>query len=117
MPSSFTSTDRVSGSPTLTVRTVSPTASAVGALLERAAELCGERTFATGTHVTDLHFSYLAPATTGPFRVIATPIRIGATTVLAQVELIDLGRDNRRCAVGTAQAAVATESTVQETMY
>ena len=90
---------------------------AMGALLERAAELCGERTFATGTHVTDLHFSYLAPATTGPFRVIATPIRIGATTVLAQVELIDLGRDNRRCAVGTAQAAVATESTVQETMY
>ena len=77
---------------------------AMGALLERAATLAGERTFQAPACVRDLHFSYLAPATTGPFRVAAAPIRAGTEGVVVQVELIDLGRDNRRCAVGTAHA-------------
>ena len=77
---------------------------AMGALLERGASLCGQRQLGVGTRTVDLHFSYLAPATDGPFRVVASPMRIEPDAVLSMVELLDLGRDARQCAVGTARA-------------
>ena len=77
---------------------------AMGALLERGASLCGQRQLGVGTRTVDLHFSYLAPATDGPFRVVASPMRIEPDAVLTMVELLDLGRDARQCAVGTARA-------------
>ena len=77
---------------------------AMGALLDRVATLCGERVLQVPTRTVDLHFSYLAPATTGPFRAQAQPLRVEDTGVLSTVELIDLGRDGRQCAVGTARA-------------
>lgn len=76
---------------------------AMGALLDRVATLCGERLLGVPTRTVDLHFSYLAPATTGPFRVHAQPVRVEEASVLSTVELVDLGRDGRQCAVGTAR--------------
>jgi acyl-coenzyme A thioesterase PaaI-like protein len=76
----------------------------MGALLDRVAELCAERVLGQPGRTMDLHFSYLAPATEGPFRVHATPVRVEADAVLCTVELSDLGRDGRQCAVGTARA-------------
>lgn len=77
---------------------------AMAALLERAAVLCTERALGGAARTMDLHFSYLAPATEGPFRVAAVPVRVDADAVLCTVELTDAGRDGRQCAVGTAQA-------------
>lgn len=81
---------------------------AMGALLDRAAALCGERELGGPARTVDLHYSYLAPATDGPFRVQATTLRVEPDAVLATVELIDLGRDARQCAVGTARAVRIT---------
>jgi uncharacterized protein (TIGR00369 family) len=77
---------------------------AMAALLERVAALAAERILDEPCRTVDLHFSYLAPATTGPFRVVAQPLRVEATSVLSTVELLDTGNDGRQCAVGTARA-------------
>jgi uncharacterized protein (TIGR00369 family) len=77
---------------------------AMAALLERAAELSGQRELGVPCRTVDLHFSYLAPATTGPFRASAAPLRIEPGSVLSTVELLDHGNDNRQCVVGTARA-------------
>ncbi len=82
---------------------------AMAALLERVAGLAAERLLGRPARTVDMHFSYLAPATTGPFRVIAGPVRIEEHAVLSTVELVDLGREGRQCAVGTA-SAVAIDS-------
>jgi 1,4-dihydroxy-2-naphthoyl-CoA hydrolase len=79
---------------------------AMAALLERVAALAAERALGRPARTVDLHFSYLSPATTGPFRVVAGPVRVEAGSVLSTVELVDLGRDGRQCAVGTAAAVV-----------
>ena len=63
-----------------------------------------ERLLGRPARTVDMHFSYLSPATTGPFRVIAGPVRVETGSVLSTVELIDLGREGRQCAVGTANA-------------
>lgn len=76
---------------------------AMGALLERGGTLAGDRLLGRPTRTVDLHFSYLAQATTGPFQVRAEPLRSGGE-VLARVELLDRGNDDRVCAVGTARA-------------
>lgn len=77
---------------------------AMGALLERVAALAGERALHGPCRTVDLHFSYLAQAVGGPFRVVGTPVRVEAGSVLSAVELFDLGRRERLCAVGTARA-------------
>ena len=77
---------------------------AMAALLERAVTLAAERILGHPARTLDLHFSYLAPATTGPFRVEATPLRVEETSVLSTVELVDLGNDGRQCAIGTGRA-------------
>jgi uncharacterized protein (TIGR00369 family) len=77
---------------------------AMGALLDRVAVLCAERELGSAARTMDLHYSYLAPATDGPFRVHAVPVRVEAGAVLCTVELADAGRDGRQCAVGTARA-------------
>jgi uncharacterized protein (TIGR00369 family) len=77
---------------------------AMGALLDRVAVLCAGRILGQPARTMDLHYSYLAPATDGPFRVRAVPVRIEADAVLGTVELTDIGRDGRQCAVGTARA-------------
>jgi acyl-coenzyme A thioesterase PaaI-like protein len=77
---------------------------AMAALLERAATWCAERQLHRPTRTVDMHFSYLAPATTGPFRVTAVPLRIDAASVLSHVELRDRGNEGRQCVVGTALA-------------
>lgn len=77
---------------------------AMGALLERVATLSAERQLGRPTRTVDMHFSYLAPATTGPFRVTAQPLRIEANSVLSHVELLDRGNEGRQCVVGTALA-------------
>jgi uncharacterized protein (TIGR00369 family) len=77
---------------------------AMGALLERVAALAGERVLGRPARTLDMHFSYLAQATEGPFRVTAQPVRAEAEAVLARVELADAGKDGRVCAVGTARA-------------
>ena len=77
---------------------------AMAALLARVANLAAERLLGAPSRTMDMHFSYLSPATTGPFRVVAGPVRVEADSVLSTVELIDLGRDARQCAVGTATA-------------
>ena len=82
---------------------------AMGALLERAAALCAERQLQVPSRTVDLHFSYLAPAITGPFRVSAVPLRVEAGSVLSTVELLDLGHDGRQCVVGTARAVPTEE--------
>ncbi len=79
---------------------------AMAAMLERVANLAAERLLGGPARTVDMHFSYLSPATTGPFRVVAGPVRVEATSVLSTVELIDLGRDGRQCAVGTAMAVL-----------
>jgi acyl-coenzyme A thioesterase PaaI-like protein len=76
----------------------------MGALLDRVAVLCAERELGRPARTLDLHYSYLAPATDGPFRVHAVPVRAEADSVLCTVELSDAGRDGRQCAVGTARA-------------
>lgn len=81
---------------------------AMAALLERVAALAGERLLGRPARTVDMHFSYLSPATKGPFRVIAGPVRVESSSVLSTVELVDLGRDARQCALGTA-TAVAIE--------
>jgi uncharacterized protein (TIGR00369 family) len=77
---------------------------AMGALLDRVAALCAERQVGRAARTMDLHYSYLAPATEGPFRVTAEPVRVETGAVLSTVSLVDLGRDGRTCAVGTARA-------------
>jgi uncharacterized protein (TIGR00369 family) len=77
---------------------------AMGALLERVAVLAAERELGVPCRTVDLHFSYLAPATTGPFRAVAVPLRIEPGSVLSMVELLDRGNDNRQCVIGTARA-------------
>jgi uncharacterized protein (TIGR00369 family) len=77
---------------------------AMAALLDRVAALCAERALGGPARTLDLHFSYLAPATTGPFQVTAEPLRVGAGSVLSSVSLVDAGRDGRTCALGTASA-------------
>jgi uncharacterized protein (TIGR00369 family) len=77
---------------------------AMGALLDRVAVLCAERALGRPARTMDLHYSYLAPATDGPFRVHAVPVRVEADSVLCTVELVDRGREGRQCAVGTARA-------------
>ena len=79
---------------------------AMGALLERVSALACERHHRAPARTVDLHFSYLAQAIGGPFRVVAQPVRVEAGSVLSTVELFDLGRNNRLCAVGTARAMV-----------
>ena len=80
---------------------------AMAALLERVAALAAERILGVPCRTVDLHFSSLAPATTGPFRVVAQPLRVEETSVLSTVELLDNGNDGRQCAVGTARAIPA----------
>lgn len=87
---------------------------AMAALLERVAALAGERILGSPCRTVDLHFSYLAPATTGPFRVVAQPLRVEATSVLSTVELVDLGNDGRQCAIGTARAIEATGADIPD---
>jgi uncharacterized protein (TIGR00369 family) len=77
---------------------------AMAALLERVAVLAAERELAVPCRTVDLHFSYLAPATTGPFRAVAAVLRIEPGSVLSTVELLDRGNDNRQCVIGTARA-------------
>lgn len=81
---------------------------AMGALLDRVAALAAERALGGPARTMDLHFSYLAPATTGPFRVTAEPLRRGGGRVLSAVALVDLGREGRTCALGTASAVAIT---------
>lgn len=80
---------------------------AMAALLDRVAVLCAERAVGRAARTMDLHFSYLYPATVGPFRVAAEPLRFEPDAVVCTVALADSGRDGRTCAVGTARA-VAT---------
>ena len=76
---------------------------AMAALLERGVALAAERLLGAPASTVDLHFSYLAQAVEGPFRVVAEPVRVEGGAVLSTVELIDTARD-RRCAVGTGRA-------------
>jgi uncharacterized protein (TIGR00369 family) len=79
---------------------------AMAALLDRVAVLCAERNLGRPARTLDLHYSYLAPATDGPFRAHAVPLRVERDAVLCTVELTDRGREGRQCAIGTARAVV-----------
>ncbi len=82
---------------------------AMAALLERGVALAAERLLGGGARTVDLHFSYLAQAVEGPFRVAVEPVRVEGDAVLSTVELIDTARD-RRCAVGTGRAVMVKDS-------
>ncbi len=77
---------------------------AMGSLLERGASYAAERALGRPARSIDLHFSYIAQARVGPFRVTAEPVRIDEDGVLCRVQLIDTGQDDRVAAVGTAFA-------------
>jgi uncharacterized protein (TIGR00369 family) len=50
----------------------------------------------------DLTVHFLAPVTVGPARATAVPLRVGSDTAVVEVRVIDLGKDDRLCAVGLA---------------
>lgn len=77
---------------------------AMGSLLERGAAYAAERALGRPARSVDLHFSYIAQARAGPFRVAAEPIRIDERGVLCRVQLTDTGQDDRVAAVGTVLA-------------
>ena len=44
--------------------------------------------------------SFLAPGRVGPIRATGTPLRVGKIDAVAEVRVIDLGKENRLMAVG-----------------
>ena len=50
--------------------------------------------------------SFLAPGRNGPIRATGTPLRVGKTDAVAEVRVIDRGRDDRLIAVGLVTVKV-----------
>lgn len=44
--------------------------------------------------------SFLAPGRVGPIRAVGTPLRVGKVDAVAEVRVVDLGKENRLMAVG-----------------
>jgi uncharacterized protein (TIGR00369 family) len=50
--------------------------------------------------------SFLAPGRIGPIRATGTPLRVGKTSGVAEVRVIDLGKDSRLMAVATVSVRI-----------
>lgn len=57
-----------------------------------------------------LAISFLAPGRVGPVRATATPLRIGKHDGVAEVRVIDTGKDDRLMAVATVTVRVLDKS-------
>lgn len=77
---------------------------AMGSLLERAGSYAAEGALEAPARTVDLHFSYLAQARVGPFRMEAEVLRRDSAGVLSRITLVDRGQSDRLVAVATAQS-------------
>ena len=57
--------------------------------------------------------SFLAPGRVGPVKATATPLRIGKHDGVAEVRVVDTGKDNRLMAVATVTVRVLGGSSRQ----
>jgi len=65
-----------------------------------------ENGFSTAT--SDLSIHYLSPVAVGPARVDARVLRRGRSTIVLQVEVTDVGRDDKLAAISTIAFTVVT---------
>ena len=68
-----------------------------------------ENGFSTAT--SDLSIHYLSPVAVGPARAEARVLRHGRSTIVLQVEVTDVGRDNKLAAISTIAFAVVAPRT------
>ena len=80
-----------------------PAGSLEGGIVATLADVAGASTaaMALGAMVAtqQISISYLAPAKTGPIRASGAPLRIGRQDAVVQVDITDLGRNDRVVAV------------------
>jgi uncharacterized protein (TIGR00369 family) len=74
---------------------------ALAALLEEAALRLASSLLSDSVRLADLELHYLAGGRVGPFRAIATPIRVADAHLACRIELTDEGADGRLLAVAT----------------
>ena len=68
-----------------------------------------ENGFSTAT--SDLSIHYLSPVAVGPARAEARVLRQGLSTIVLQVEVTDVGRDNKLAAISTIAFTVVAPRT------
>jgi uncharacterized protein (TIGR00369 family) len=79
-----------------------PAGSLEGGVVSTLADVAGASAigFSVGMVATEhLAISFLAPGREGPIRAIGTPLRIGRHDGVAEVRVVDLGKDSRLMAV------------------
>lgn len=79
----------------------------VATLLDTAGGVAAHR--ATGKQMIStaaMHIQYLDPVTVGPARATARVVRTGSRSVVAELELVDVGDDDRLAAIGTINLTV-----------
>jgi uncharacterized protein (TIGR00369 family) len=68
--------------------------------------------FSVGMVATEhLAISFLAPGREGPVRAIGTPLRIGRSAGVAEVRVIDTGKDDRLMAVALVTVRILEKRT------
>jgi len=90
-----------------------PAGSLEGGVISTLADVAGASAigFQVGLVATEhIAISILAPGRVGPVRAIATPLRIGKHDGVAEVRVIDTGKDDRLMAVATVTVRVLDKS-------
>jgi uncharacterized protein (TIGR00369 family) len=91
-----------------------PAGSLEGGVVSTLADVAGASAigFSVGMVATEhIALSFLAPGREGPIRAIGTPLRIGRHDGVAEVRVIDLGKEGRLVAVGLVTVRILGERT------
>lgn len=89
-----------------------PAGSLEGGVVTTLADVAGASAIGFGVGMVatqQISISFLAPGRTGPVRATATPLRIGKHHGVAEVEVVDLGHDNRLMAVALVTVRILGE--------
>ena len=91
-----------------------PAGSLEGGVVSTLADVAGASAigFSVGMVATEhLAISFLAPGREGPIRAIGTPLRIGRDAGVAEVRVVDLGKDDRLMAVALVTVRILEKRT------
>ena len=91
-----------------------PAGSLEGGVISSLADVAGASAigFSVGMVATEhLAISFLAPGREGPVRAIGTPLRIGRSAGVAEVRVIDTGKDDRLMAVALVTVRILEKRT------
>jgi uncharacterized protein (TIGR00369 family) len=91
-----------------------PAGSLEGGVVSSLADVAGASAigFSVGMVATEhLTISFLAPGREGPVRATGTPLRIGRSAGVAEVRVIDIGKDDRLMAVALVTVRILEKRT------